>query len=139
MSTNHTMPERNVARYQKLRDSTGTNIADSSIDAEANAASQNQSHKPEDRFCVADAAEFQSFKQTLTLCRTQILQWVLTAILIGFVFATIMIYERKGNMSSRQKSIFQQIITALSIGLGLNFFVRHHAHARRHVCRLTSP
>lgn len=132
MAARHTMFERNVARYQRLDDSTAPNVAKAVL------ASQKQSHKPTDHFSMADAARFESRNQTLTLCKQQISQWIITAILISFVFATIKIYEAKGNMTSGQKSTFQLLITGLSIALGLNSLVSHPTHARQRAWRLIS-
>lgn len=55
--------------------------------------------------------------------------WLLTVIVCAFILVTIWIYEQKGNVTIVQKHTFNTIITGLILGLGLNFFVRHHSHA----------
>jgi hypothetical protein len=72
-------------------------------------------------------------KKTFTLCRQQILQWIVTVMLISFVVITFKICETKGNMTSSEKSTFQVIITALSIGLGLNFLLVLYSYPA-HIC-----
>lgn len=54
--------------------------------------------------------------------------WLVTATFCAFILVTIRIFERKGNITNVQKHTFNTIITGLILGLGLNFFVCHHAH-----------
>lgn len=61
-------------------------------------------------------------------CKTFV-RWLVTSIFIAFVFATLKVYQNKGNFSARQKTNFNVIITAESLCLGLNFFVSHKVHA----------
>ena len=51
------------------------------------------------------------------------LRWLGTLALTLSIFWTLRVYERKGNFSLYQKTIFSGITTALILGLGLNFFV----------------
>lgn len=63
-------------------------------------------------------------------CKT-FARWLVTTIFIAFVFATLKIYQNKGNFSARQKTNFNVTITVESLCLGLNFFVSHKFHAPR--------
>lgn len=54
--------------------------------------------------------------------------WLVTAISCASILVTIRIFEQKGNITNVQKHTFNTIITGLILGLGLNFFVRHHSH-----------
>lgn len=58
------------------------------------------------------------------LCKT-FARCLATTIFIAFILATFKIYENKKNFTSRQKTNFNIIVTALSLCLGLNFFVSH--------------
>ena len=51
--------------------------------------------------------------------------FLLTVVLIIFIFATVKIYQSRGNFAPVQKHIFNTISTALILALGLNFFVNH--------------
>lgn len=67
-----------------------------------------------------------SFQQhhLVLFCKT-FFRCLATVIFIGSVLATLKIYQSKGNFASDQKTNFNIIITALSLCLGLNFFVSH--------------
>lgn len=59
-------------------------------------------------------------------------RWIVTVGFIAAIVATLKIYERKRNFSSGQKTVFNTIITALILGLGLNLFVScNFAEAKR--------
>lgn len=66
---------------------------------------------------------FDSSKQTRTLFFLGSIRWLGTAIFVAFVLATFKVYEDKGIITSAQKVRFNAVTTALSLGLGLNFFV----------------
>ena len=72
---------------------------------------------------------FNSDRQTRTLFLRQSARWLVTVIFVSFVAITFKIYEKKGNVPPTQKSTFNAIITALILGLGLNFFVSHNVLA----------
>lgn len=57
-------------------------------------------------------------------CKTFV-RWLATTTFITFVLATLRIYQNKENFTSHQKANFNVLITALSLCLGLNFFVSH--------------
>lgn len=65
---------------------------------------------------------FNSSQQTWRLFFPQFLRWLITVFFVAFLLATLKIYQDKGNFSRQQKHIFNTIITALSLGLGINFF-----------------
>lgn len=75
-----------------------------------------------------EAARFR-FKQPnlIRFCKTFV-RCLATIVLIAFLLATLKIYQNKGNFTSHQKTNFNIIITALSLCLGLNFFVSHKLH-----------
>ena len=51
--------------------------------------------------------------------------FLLTIVLNIFIFATVKIYQSRGNFATVQKHTFNAISTALILALGLNFFVSH--------------
>ena len=69
------------------------------------------------------SASFKSSEQTWKLFYPQCWRWLGTGIFIALILATLKIFEDKGNFSHDSKYLFNTIITALSLGLGLNFFV----------------
>ena len=66
---------------------------------------------------------FNSSQQTRKLFLSQSIRWIGTLIFVAFMLATLKVYQDKGNFSHDQKYAFNTIVTALSLGLGLNFFV----------------
>ena len=50
-------------------------------------------------------------------------RWTISLAFALLIVATLKIYEQKGNFSSKHKTTFNAIITALILGLGLNIFV----------------
>jgi hypothetical protein len=63
-------------------------------------------------------------------------RWVLTVIFICLVVATVKIYQDKGVITRTQKHTFNVITVALSLALGINFFVSQGAHAQCNMWRL---
>lgn len=78
-----------------------------------------------------DDTQICGFKKhsVVLFCKTFV-RCLVTAIFVAFLLATLKIYQNKGYFASRQKINFNVIITALSLCLGLNFFVSHLAHAQ---------
>ena len=75
---------------------------------------------------------FSSSQQTRKLFLSQSIRWIGTLIFVIFMLATLKVYQDKDNFSHEQKYAFNTIVTGLSLGLGLNFFVgRHLASLRR--------
>ena len=54
----------------------------------------------------------------------QNLRWLGTAVLVVFLFATVKIFQNKGNFDSAQKNLFNFLNIALSLVLGYNFNVK---------------
>ena len=71
------------------------------------------------------SVDFDHRQQTFALFKQQSFRWIGTVVFSFFVIATLKTYQDKGNISPGQKTTFNVIITALSLGLGLNFFVSH--------------
>lgn len=71
-----------------------------------------------------------SKQQTRNLLRKQFIRWLGTAFFAAFIAVTFKLYASKGVITSNQKSTFNAIITALSLGLGLNFFEAFKGLAR---------
>lgn len=65
---------------------------------------------------------YDSSDQSYELFRKQFFRWMGTAFFAAFIAVTFKIYATKGVINSTQKATFNAIITALSLGLGLNFF-----------------
>ena len=74
---------------------------------------------------------FNSREQTCKLTLSQCFRWFGTFIFVASLLATLIIYQKKGNFSHEQKYAFDTIVTGLSLGLGLNFFVGRHLASRR--------
>ena len=74
---------------------------------------------------------FDSSKQTRNLFWSQCDRWFGTLIFIALMLATLKFYQDKGNFSRDQKYAFDTIVTGLSLGLGLNFFVGRNLASRR--------
>ena len=74
---------------------------------------------------------FDSSKQTRNLFWSQCGRWFGTLIFIALMLATLKFYQEKGNFSRDQKYAFDTIVTGLSLGLGLNFFVGRNLASRR--------
>ena len=70
-----------------------------------------------------DSKVFSSSQQTWKLFLPQCLRWLGTFVFVAFMLATLKIFEYKGNFSHDSKNLFNTVITALGLGLGLNFFV----------------
>ena len=61
--------------------------------------------------------------QSLKLFWPQFWRWLGTVALVAFTIATLKIFQEPGYFSHYWKRIFNTIITGLTLGLGLNFFV----------------
>ena len=77
--------------------------------------------------------------QTRRLLFKRTLRWIATVIFTALILATLKIYQAKHNFPSDQKTVFNTIIVALILGLGLNLFVsRSPAKTKRttydHLC-----
>lgn len=63
-------------------------------------------------------------RQTWSLLVPQTFRWLGTVLGSGLLVSVFRIYERKGNFTPHDKNVFNVIVTALGVGLGINFFVR---------------
>lgn len=79
--------------------------------------------QPPTEFDTDNEASFSSRDQTRRLLRKQFLRWLGTAFFVTMIFVTFKIYQSKGIITPTQKATYNAIITGLSLGLGLNFFV----------------
>lgn len=104
-------------------------------DFDLNQAHPNQSHNDADDSSVplnhttANKAPNKTFYFGIDFalfCRTAV-RCIATIIFIALLIVTFSVYEKKGNFSKNQKAIFQTIITAESLCVGLNFFVSHRS------------
>ena len=73
---------------------------------------------------TAYSKSFKTNEQTRKLFFPQFWRWIGTVALIGLMLATLKIFQHMGNFSNNRKHVFNTIITALSLGLGINFLVR---------------
>lgn len=64
-------------------------------------------------------------KQTWSLLLPQTVRWLGTVTLSALLISVFRIYEKKGNFTRKDKNSFNIIVTGLSVGLGIKFFVRH--------------
>ena len=69
---------------------------------------------------------FNSSQQTRKLLLSQSVRWIGTLVFVAFMLVTLKIFQDKDNFSHDQKYAFNTIVTGLSLGLGLNFFVGRH-------------
>ena len=65
---------------------------------------------------------YNSEEQTRDLLRKQFFRWLGTASFAALIAITFRLYAVQGVITPTQKTTFNAIITALSLGLGLNFF-----------------
>ena len=72
---------------------------------------------------TAAPRRFSRRKQIVSLLWSQSLRWVGTMIFCVLLVATMKVFEDKGNFTHTDKLIYNVIVTGLSVGLGLNFFV----------------
>ena len=79
--------------------------------------------RPQAQFETDNEAFFSSKQQTKQLLRKQFFRWLVTAFFIAAIFLTLKVYQSKHYMTGTQKAIYNALITGLSLGLGLNFFV----------------
>lgn len=63
-------------------------------------------------------------EQTWSLLRPQTIRWLGTVLVSVLLVATVRVYQNKGNFTRYDKHVFNVIVTGLSVGLGINFFVR---------------
>ena len=63
-------------------------------------------------------------KQTWSLLHSQTFRWLGTVALSALLISVIRIWGSKGNFTREDKNSFNIIVTGLSVGLGINFFVR---------------
>ncbi len=63
-------------------------------------------------------------KQTWSLLLPQTIRWLGTVVISALIVSVLRIYKSKGNFTPNDKNAFNVIITGLSVGLGINFFVR---------------
>lgn len=63
-------------------------------------------------------------KQTWSLLLPQTARWLGTVALSILLIVVFRTYESKGNFTRRDKNSFNIVVTGLSVGLGINFFVR---------------
>ena len=65
-------------------------------------------------------------KQARSLLLPRTVRWLVTVTLSVLLILVIWIYSQKGNFTRKDKNTFNIIVTGLSVGLGINFFVRTH-------------
>lgn len=63
-------------------------------------------------------------EQTWSLLLPQTIRWLGTVLLSILLVSVVWIYQHKGNFTRTDKNVFNVIVTGLSVGLGINFFVR---------------
>lgn len=63
-------------------------------------------------------------EQTWSLLLPQIVRWLGTVTLSVLLIFVFWIYQSKQNFTPKDKNTFNIIVTGLSVGLGINFFVR---------------
>lgn len=63
-------------------------------------------------------------EQTWSMLLPQTVRWLGTVTLSALLISVFWIYDSKGNFTSKDKNSFNIIFTGLSVGLGINFFVR---------------
>ena len=63
-------------------------------------------------------------EQTWSLLLPQTIRWVCTVVISVLFLSVLWTYRSKGNFTPNDKNAFNIIVTGLSVGLGINFFVR---------------
>ncbi|MCJ1395636.1 hypothetical protein MMC18_008522 [Xylographa bjoerkii] len=64
--------------------------------------------------------EFSPRKQLFSLLSFGLVRFIVTGVLVGGLYATLWLYESESVMSELQKKLFNTIVTALSMALGIN-------------------
>ncbi|KAI4257249.1 MAG: hypothetical protein L6R42_005789 [Xanthoria sp. 1 TBL-2021] len=62
-------------------------------------------------------------QQAWSLLLPQAIRWLGTVLLSILLMSVVWIYQNKGNFTRTDKNVFNVIITGLSVGLGINFFL----------------
>lgn len=73
-------------------------------------------------------------KQIRSLLLPQTVRWLGTVVFSALFMIVLRIYESKRNFTRNDKNAFNVIVTGLSVGLGINFFVRLAIVARSAGC-----
>lgn len=66
------------------------------------------------------ARNFGPFKQLLRLLSWGLARFIVTGILVGGLYVTLWTFQAKSVMDETQKKLFNTIVTALSMALGIN-------------------
>ena len=64
------------------------------------------------------------WNQIWSLLLPQAVRWLATVVLSAAIVLVLWIYNVKGNFTRDDKNAFNILVTGLSVGLGINFFVR---------------
>ncbi|KAL8769310.1 MAG: hypothetical protein Q9209_004692 [Squamulea sp. 1 TL-2023] len=75
-------------------------------------------------FLLSLTSQTRNTRRSWQILRDQIFRLVFTAVLVALVIITLKVYEQKGSVGHHNKIVFNTIITALNLALGLNFLVR---------------
>lgn len=70
-----------------------------------------------------ESKDFDPAKQTCRLLREQGVRLLMTIIFIGLIIVALNRFEKRGNVTKIGQSLFNFVITALSLLLGLSFYV----------------
>ena len=116
------LPEYQSTRALHSRQSSQTPLI-SNRDAEVHPTGDHMgAHTNQDPSTI-EPRRFDRRRQIRSLLRPQSLRWLGTIILSALLMMTMKIYQDKGNFAHQDKLLYNVIITGLSVGLGLNFFV----------------
>ena len=125
-----------LRRYKRLPSPTGGEGFGDPGESPSGAAQAEDARSQSEDASQTTACWVQTFdpqRQTLVLLLQQTLRWLGTVTFIALIIAILKIYELKGNFPLDQKATFHTILTASSLGLGLNFFVsRNPTKAEAH-------
>lgn len=89
--------------------------------ADASAYDSKQKHTSS-AFETGNDQFYDSRQQTRQLLRKHFIRWLGTALFAALIAVAFKVYTSKGVITSAQKTIFNAVVTALSLGLGINFF-----------------
>ena len=74
-------------------------------------------------FLNTSPTELNFQNQTSSILKAHLLRWLFTAAIPAAILATLRVYQGKGNVNSAQKNVCTNVVLALILLLGLNFFV----------------
>ena len=117
------LPEYQSSHLQHSRQTSRTPLMGTHDTEDGHFARDHPDANADQGSSAIEPSTFDRRKQIVSLLWPQSLRWLGTVLLSALLMMTIKIYQDKGNFAHQDKLLYNVIITGLSVGLGLNFFV----------------